>query len=250
MPPSTTIGSGISQADSRTAPATSRQEKSDRGWRWWRFTHRLQPESMISISRPGSTPARNNSSIDCWATTPYRISGSDGANSRPRLPALVTSPRLSRALQPGAAVRAVAGDQPQVEALGITGLSQRGIQDGAQRDDGDTRGARECREESAGGERDDGEPAGHPAQQGAGDAHQPAGRAALAQHEAREREQRYRQQERHGADAEELDGHGGEIDVRLVITPHGTRGDDREQRRTEQRQQEQGDTEQDHHGSR
>ena len=32
----------------------------------------------------------------CWITTPYRISGSDGANSSPRMPDVVTRPRLKR----------------------------------------------------------------------------------------------------------------------------------------------------------
>jgi C4-dicarboxylate transporter DctM subunit len=36
----------------------------------------------------------------CWATTPYRIKGNDGANNRPRLPELVNRPRLKLSRYP------------------------------------------------------------------------------------------------------------------------------------------------------
>jgi hypothetical protein len=45
---------------------------------------------------PGRSPAMNRSSIGASATMPYRISGNDGANNRPRLPDDVMSPRLKR----------------------------------------------------------------------------------------------------------------------------------------------------------
>jgi hypothetical protein len=44
------------------------------------------------MSRPGTRPARNRSSMGVSATTPYRITGSEGGNSRPSEPAAVTRP--------------------------------------------------------------------------------------------------------------------------------------------------------------
>ena len=66
-----------------------------------RPTHIACSTSSPTISAPGSRPATNRSCtvtvgvVLSWpATKPNRISGSDGANNRPRLPDEVTRPRL------------------------------------------------------------------------------------------------------------------------------------------------------------
>ncbi len=89
------MGNGISHMVSRNDVRTSCQEKSPSGVRIARFFQILKPDSMMSIRKPGSRPARNRFSIGTSATTPYKINGRDGAKSKPRLPAEVTSPRLN-----------------------------------------------------------------------------------------------------------------------------------------------------------
>ncbi len=96
MPPSTTIGNGISHAVSLTAPTSSPIEKSRNGVRLPRLTHKEWAAMQTIMRAPGMMPAINSSSIGISATTPYRISGSDGANNSPRLPAEVTSPSVKR----------------------------------------------------------------------------------------------------------------------------------------------------------
>ena len=49
-----------------------------------------------TISTPGRKPPTNSWRMSIWAITPYMMIGRAGGNSRPMLPADVSSPMLNR----------------------------------------------------------------------------------------------------------------------------------------------------------
>jgi hypothetical protein len=141
------------------------------------------------------------------------------------------------------------GDQPEAVAFRIASLLEGRIQQAAECHDGHAGSAGERGEHRADDQCHRRQPAGHPAEEHIGDAHQAMRRLRFGQQVTGESEQRDREQYGHLRDAVDRDDDDRQIHILVRETQHHARRDHREQRCTEQHHGDERKTGQDHSAS-
>jgi hypothetical protein len=129
-----------------------------------------------------------------------------------------------------------AGDQAEREAARVPLLQQHRVQEPAQRHDRHAGSAGERREQRARAKPPDRDAAGQPADEALGQRQHALRCFRFGQHEAREREQRDRDERRQIGQTQHLDDHRGRVDAGAVEEPQRQRSHQREDRRAQNRQ--------------